>query len=190
MGMRVKTVVVAATMVLVGAPACNGGDGGGDDDPEADAFIDPGGGDAGSERDASGGGDEEVPDLRDQVVQGQIEGESWEMAVGKAQIREEEVYLALYAHDADQDGPCQINQFNYQDWKVIETMPAEENRQELGGFGEPSVNFNSGTTSRPATRGFIEITSMGESSVEGAMVAKRSEETIVNGHFEVPVCEE
>ena len=162
--MTMRTVSILSALVMLGLTVgCGGATGGG------------------------GGG----PSLKDQPLQGTIKDDSdWEYTSASARVDSGDLSLTIYK---GVDDPCAVGTGN-DDWQILTTVPAEEARHDLsfslsGGDSNQTVTFAKDGNNIVVSTGFIEITSMGESTVEGDLVADTEEDGTVNGHFEATRCD-
>lgn len=139
---------------------------------------------------ACGGSDGgNYPAHEDQPLQGTIDGEDWEYGAASATVSDDELSLEVYGSDVDE--PCGAVQS--EEWKIITSLPAAEERHELEvsltDEDAQSVTFAKDGNNVIIGNGFIEVTSLGESTVEVDLVADQDEENTVNGSFEATRCD-
>lgn len=139
----------------------------------------------------SDGGDESggATKLEDQKLQGEIEGTEWVYTSGKAHISQEELVIVLFT---DRDDPCAPAEGASERWEIRTRLPVEEKKFELGGgplSEEPShtATMVRDIHNKVVSEGFVDITSIEKTVVEGDLVAKMGE-SVVNGHFEATRC--
>lgn len=130
-----------------------------------------------------------APALKDQTLQGSIDGNDWEFTAGTAAVAEGEMSLQLYAGP---DDACEFDEASHDGWSIITSVAEEETRHELSidlttGGGQ-SVTFSKASSNVVVGTGFIEITSISDTTIEGDLVAKSDDDNVVNGSFEATRC--
>lgn len=166
---RLSTTAIVASLLLVvttaGCGDTSGGDGGG----------------------ANGGG---TPSLKDQTLQGSIRGSDWTFTAGEAEVSDGTIQLELYAGPSD---ACSFDKASYDNWQLLtRNVPNEETRSnwanplQSGGDG-PSLTIAKAPDNIVVVDGFVEITSISDTTIEGSLVGSTDDST-VNGNFTATRC--
>ncbi len=144
-----------------------------------------------------GGGTVVTPSLKDQTLQGQRKGNEWSRTAGRAHISGGDIDMEFYSGPEDD---CSFDTSTYtNEWRLrIRRFPEEKTRQDLinpisSDRDGPVLLYTKGEGSNSRniiiTNGFVEITSITETTVKGSVVGEATD-TSVNGHFEATRCSE
>jgi len=134
-------------------------------------------------------------EFKDQVMQGQFEGEDWILKAGTAKKSPfEDNYLSLSFYTMESDSPC--NDWNLKGNRAMCSVPNKVGIYELkfGFDGEESQTITlyheASQMNNIATEGAIEITliDIENGVVKGKIDAKADDKNFVNGNFTLTYC--
>jgi hypothetical protein len=155
--------------LVAGTAACGGSDG-----------SDDGSG-------AGGDGGPSAPSYKDQNLQGTVDGSSWTFTHGTIENFGGNKRIELYAAGEAPDDPCTFDVASYEGWTVNFSASLEEKRFELS--TDRFLTFSNAPDNIATKTGWFELTSVGDSQIEGQLVAKADGDHVVNGNFTAARCE-
>lgn len=134
----------------------------------------------------NGGGGTSAPSYKDQNLQGSAGGEDWSFTHGTIENFGGNKRIELYAAGEKPEDPCTFDTASYDGWTVNFSASLEEKRFELN--NNRFVTFSKAPENVATKTGWFEFTSVGESQIEGELVAKSDGDHVVNGNFTAKRC--
>lgn len=138
-----------------------------------------------------GGEEEETYTISDQVLQGNVLGQSWQFVSGYADdgFEEGEMWIHLYAVEAEGGDPCAPSAYAPEE-RVVGLMVIPEPQETEFSFENAGTAsyFEDGTIYVDIlVSGRLVIEEVSADTISGAMVGS-SPDSEVDGHFSVPIC--
>lgn len=137
--------------------------------------------------------EEEVYDVSTSPLSGTVAGESFSVASGFARPGFEEGELSIELHPVEVEDPCALSAFTDSRRMILFSIVSEPQDVELGFGTGQTVTFayedaDGGFQNDVATTGRLMIDEVSESTLIGGLYAEMDDH-VVDGQFEVPVCE-
>lgn len=137
------------------------------------------------------GDEEETFTITDQILQGNVQGQSWQFVSGYAKegYEEGELRIQLHAVEAEGGDPCAPGAYAPEGRAVGLTIVPEPQDEEFSFDNAGTFSFyEDGTLNIDVIlSGRLIIEEVSEDAISGAMLGSTAESE-VDGHFSVPIC--
>lgn len=128
-----------------------------------------------------------APNYQDQPLQGTVDGRAWEYTYARVTDPPGDGRrLELYPDEEPPDDPCAVGPGA--EWSIQVGLPTvEEGRRDFN--REYPAYFTDTIEQVTTTAGWFEFTSVNTFEVQAQLVAKYSDQFVVNGHFTATRCD-